>query len=45
MVIGNQHANSIALRRIDLETGQLQVVGTPVSVPPEPTFVGILGFP
>ncbi|HEX2881012.1 MAG TPA: beta-propeller fold lactonase family protein, partial [Polyangiaceae bacterium] len=45
MLIGNQHDNSVALRRIDPQTGELTAVGTPLSVPPEPTFVGILSIP
>ncbi len=45
MLIGNQHSNSLVTRRIDPETGQLQVVGSPLTVPPEPTFVGILSIP
>jgi len=45
MVVGSQHGNTVLVHRIDQQTGALSVVGTPVSVPPEPTFVGILAIP
>jgi hypothetical protein len=33
------------MHRIDLATGALTVIGEPVSVPAEPTFVGMWTFP
>lgn len=45
MIVGSQHANTLLVHRIDQDTGELQVLGDPIDVPPEPTYVGILPIP
>jgi 6-phosphogluconolactonase (cycloisomerase 2 family) len=45
MVIASQNSAEILMHRIDLATGALTVIGEPVSVPAEPTFVGMWTFP
>jgi 6-phosphogluconolactonase len=45
MAIASQDGAEVLMHRIDTETGLLQVIGSPISVPPEPTFVGFLAIP
>jgi len=45
MVIASQDSAEILMHSIDQELGTLTVVGEPISVAPEPTFVGMWAVP
>jgi 6-phosphogluconolactonase len=45
MVIASQHSAEVLPHSIDTDTGLLKKLGAPLSVPPEPTFVGLLAIP
>jgi 6-phosphogluconolactonase len=45
LVIASQDSAEILMHRIDQDTGLLEVVGSPLSVPAKPTFVGFLAIP
>lgn len=45
MIIASQDSAEVLAHRIDTATGLLQKLGEPLSVPPEPTFVGLLAIP
>lgn len=45
LVVSSQNSAEILLHRIDPQLGTLTVTGTPIAVPPRPTFVGFLTVP
>jgi 6-phosphogluconolactonase len=45
MVIASQDSAEVLVHRIDQNSGLLTAIGSAISVPPEPTFVGLLAIP
>jgi 6-phosphogluconolactonase len=45
MLVANQDAANVTVYRIDQNSGELEPIGTPTPVGPNPSFVGVVMLP